>query len=175
MIILHNAVTFLELSSMVCWLFIFSLLVCEPPSPLSLSSPKKRWTFRLWNWLFIVKSYGIANKCFAVQLFKGKEGFTFIIWTKSSLEVFEERGKTENQVQKFYSCVIFVFELPSYIQAAQKYKVAILVLYQSVVTSIWWKWLPFNQFMLEKRWWIGLLNYWLLIPSQPLVHNPQYL
>lgn len=128
MIIFHNAVTFLELSSMVCWLFIFSLLVCEHPHPPPLL-PKKRWTFRLWNWLFIVKSYGIANKCFAVQLFKGKERFTFIIWTKSSLEVFEERGKTENQVQKFYSCVIFVFVLPSYIQAAQKYKVAILVLY----------------------------------------------
>ena len=42
MIILHNAVTFLELSSMVCWLFIFSLLVCEPPSPLSLSLLQKK-------------------------------------------------------------------------------------------------------------------------------------
>ena len=42
MIILHNAVTFLELSSMVFWLFIFSLLVCEPPSPLSLSLFSKK-------------------------------------------------------------------------------------------------------------------------------------
>ena len=42
MIIFHNAVTFLELSSMVCWLFIFSLLVCEhPPPPRPLFSQKK--------------------------------------------------------------------------------------------------------------------------------------